>query len=341
MTIERYAPTDIMLPPPLRELLEQLYGQQAMFDFFVSEYGRAFQYCIESTRISFLPIAIKSEGALVGHVALILDDRLPAGEAFFGFFEVVNDEEVYKALWNALLSSASSYQVRVLKGPVNGSVWHQYRCVKTSNGQPFFKTEPQMPLYYYEFLSGKNPLIEISYSSGLRRSISGVMETLQAQLQNVEQQLTQSGFTITVEHHVRPEVLSALAQLSRACFADKSWGYTELTPAEFAALYDLQKLNEHLDHLFLLYYQNDIVGYCSTMKEGTTLIIKTICVLPSFQGQGLGNALALRVHEVAENEQCDAVVYALVRDGNQVHNFSTDDIEVFRTYAAFEFDPIV
>ena len=41
--------------------------------------------------------------------------------------------------------------------------------------------------------------------------------------------------------------------------------------------------------------------------------------------------------EEAERDDIARVVYALVKDGNQVHNYPIEDVEVFRRYAVFDY----
>jgi len=202
---------------------------------------------------------------------------------------------------------------------------------------PFFRTEPNTPSYYYDFLSQANPNSEITYSSGVRESYVDILGALKVHKDVIEQKLNEGDFKIEVTKETTKDTLIAIAGLSAAVFDDKSWGYTKLDNSEFSKLYDVDKINDHIYKLFLLYHNNVLIGYCSTMKEGVNLICKTICIAPQFQGAGLGNALALKIHEEAERDGIEKIMYVLVRDGNQVHNYPTEDIEIFRRYAVFDY----
>jgi GNAT superfamily N-acetyltransferase len=275
---------------------------------------------------------------MVAHAALIMDDRLEESEAFFGFFEVVDDVTVFEVVWRELMELAKIHKLNILKGPVNGSIWHQYRCVKEDSSVPFFKTEPMTPLYYHDFLSQVNPTNEIAYSSGVRDSYSDILELLKTHKETIVQKLREGNFRIEVTKEISPEILLSIAKLSAVVFDEKSWGYTGLDPAEFSSLYDPSKINEHIYKLFLLYHNDTLVGYCSTMKEEHNLVCKTICIAPELQGKGFGNALALSIHEEAKRDGIEKIMYVLVKDGNQVHNYPTEDIEVFRRYSVFEYE---
>lgn len=337
MKIKLYNPTDFHSENKLRAFLKELYASNINFDFFLGDYQRAYDFCVTSEHVKFYPLVFLQDEKLVAHVALVVDDRLPPGEAFFGFFEIIDDMKVFNEVWRELTKLARLHHVQVLKGPVNGSIWHQYRCIKEDTSIPFFKTEPMTPLYYYDFLSQVNPTSEITYSSGIRESYADILEILKEHKNSIEQKLENGGFKVEVNTEITRDSLLAIASLSAAVFDEKSWGYTKLDDVEFSKLYDLEKINEHTYKLFLLYHHDVLVGYCSTMREEMSLICKTICIVSEFQGVGLGNALALKIHEEAERDGIEKIMYVLVRDGNRVHNYPTEDVEIFRKYAAFDY----
>ncbi|MDP3989359.1 MAG: GNAT family N-acetyltransferase [bacterium] len=337
MKIKLYNPKDFYTEKDLTSFLKALYGSNCNFEFFLDEYKRAYNFCCDSKHITFLPLSFFQDEEMVAHVALILDDRLPRHQAFFGFFETVNNAMVFEVVWRELIILATIHDIQILKGPVNGSVWHQYRCIKEGSSVPFFRTEPMTPLYYYDFLSQVNPTSEITYSSGIRESYADILKLLKQHKNIIEQKLGEDNFKIEVTEEISQGALLAIAKLSTVAFDEKSWGYTKLDNAEFSKLYDSRKVNEHIYKLFLLYHHNVLVGYCSTMIEGRDLVCKTICITPELQGKGLGNALALRIHEEAERDGIEKIMYVLIKDGNQVHNYPTEDVEIFRRYAVFEY----
>lgn len=338
MKTEAYKPIDLRSEKKFVGFLESLYGSSTIFDFFLEEYERSYNFCSTSKHVKFFPLAFYNKNEMVAHVALIMDDRLEENEAFFGFFEAVDDVTVFEVVWRELIELANMHKLQILKGPVNGSIWHQYRCITEDSSVPFFKTEPMTQLYYYDFLSQMNPTNEITYSSGIRDSYSNILELLKAHKETIVQKLNEGNFRIEVTKEVSPEILLSIAKLSAVAFDEKSWGYTGLDLSEFFSLYDPDKINEHIYKLFLLHQGDTLVGYCSTMKEEQNLVCKTICIAPELQGKGLGNALALSIHEEAERDEIEKIMYVLVKDGNQVHNYPTEDVEVFRRYSVFEYE---
>jgi len=332
MKITEYKPNQA---PSLElvEILRRKYGESKNFDLFFSDFTKSFSFCVDNENVLFHPFAGYVRKEMQAHIALIIDKRLPLGEAFFGFLEIPEEVSVFKEMWEALTKKAQGLGISILKGPINGSIWHQYRCIKKTDGSPFFKSElPSMP-YYYKFLGLSNPSLEVQYYSAYREKYDAVLKLVQEGYKK----LTSLGFVIKEVKGITTEDLQAVAALSKTIFRN-NWGYTELTGKEFLQLYSLEKLDAHLNRLYLLYKDKDIIGYCSTVKENnSTIVCKTICILPKYQGLGLGNALAYKVHLDAKKEGIKKIIYALIREGNQVKNFPKDEAVIFRRYAAFEF----
>ena len=332
MKILKYKPSKTPIPE-LVTLVKDKYGDKKNFDFFFSDFQKAYNFCIDNPNISFLPFSSFENEQLVAHIALIIDKRLLENEAFFGFFEMEQNLSVLKAIWQSLKEEAKKMGISVLKGPVNGSIWHQYRCIKETDSSEYFKSEPMSESYYYKLLTQMKPLSEVSYYSASREKFDNVMEVIKTEFRK----LITVGFKIEELKNVSYEQLLQIAEISRIAFRN-SWGYTDLTEKEFLQLYSSDKLETHLNKLYLLYKDQQIIGYCGTSVENKqTLILKTICILPEYQGLGLGNALAYKIHLDAQKEGFKKVIYALIREDNKVKNFPKDDTLIFRRYAAFEF----
>lgn len=330
MDIQQYQPVS---STELEELLREKYGGSNNFGYFLNDSKKAFDYCVSSKNISFHPIAGFENGKMRAHIALIKDARLPAGEAFFGFLESPNHPPSFRLLWNSLIMEARDKGISVLKGPVNGSIWHQYRCVKETDGSPFFKTELFCESYYYEYLRSVAPTSEMNYYSAYREPFDIVLQFTK----DAYSKFAAPSFSIKEKRQATIEEWRTVAEISKNVF-HTSWGYTELSEKEFVQLYSHDKLASHLNRLYLLYKGDDIIGFCGTLKENNlTLICKTICILPEYQGLGLGNALAYKVHSDARKDGFKKIIYALIRDGNSISNFPKDDIVIFRRYATFEF----
>lgn len=318
----------------LVHLLREKYESNKNFDYFLDDSKRSYSFCIDNENVSFYPVAGYENSAMRSHVALIIDKRLPAGEAFFGFLEFQEDAAEFSKLWAELVRTARDKGISTLKGPINGSIWHQYRCIKETDNSDFFKSELFCEPYYYDFLISCKPDVEVSYYSASRDPFDGVLRMVN---DDSYKKLAAHGFSVKATSQVEPADLLAVENVSKTVFRD-SWGYTELTEKEFIDLYSSEKLSDHLHALYLLYKGEEVIGFCGTLKEDDrTITCKTICVLPRYQGLGLGNALAYKVHADAKEQGFEKMIYALIREGNKIQNFPKDAAVIFRRYAAFEF----
>ena len=94
--------------------------------------------------------------------------------------------------------------------------------------------------------------------------------------------------------------------------------------------------------LYWVYIGERRIGfaYLFFLEDGT-LIFKTIGLLPEFQAQKVGNAVAGKTSTKWRSKPArPAVDLALVQAGNRVNRMPDPDITVFRTYASYEFDPL-
>lgn len=332
MKIIKYKPTATP-SDGLVTLIKNKYGHENNFDFFFTNFQKAYNFCINNPNITFIPIAAFENNQLVSHIALVIDKRLSRGNAFFGFFETGQDFSIFKDIWRSLIKEAKKRDIFHLLGPVNGSIWHQYRCIRETDGSEYFKSEPMSEIYYYKLLTRMKPILEVSYHSASREKFGKVMEVIKTEFSK----LIVAGFHIEELKKVSYEQLLLIAEISRVVF-HSTWGYTDISEKEFLQLYSSDKLKAHLNKLYLLYKDRQIIGYCGTSIENArTLILKTICILPEYQGLGLGNALAYKIHLDAQKEGFKKAIYALIREGNKIKNFPKDDTLIFRRYAAFEF----
>jgi len=316
------------------ELYLTLLEREGVDQGAIEEARIAYEYSIESEHVSITPIAIYEQDIPIGHMALIRDTQLPEGTAFFGFL-FAPTEDRFSALWSALIKEARLQGIHTLKGPIDGSIWHSYRTVAEADDAPRFVSEPVLIPTHYTFLNSLGPKEEVRYVSARRTSFDMVPMLLgKASLAA----LPFLGCVLSEERNPTPRIMRAIAELGRRTFSG-SWGYTELTESEFLSLYAPQRLAGHLSTLYLVHKGDELVGFCSTARMGEeTLVVKTICIAPEYQGKGLGNALAYRLHADARERKISCMIYALIREGNGVRRFPKDGIEIFRHYAAFTFD---
>jgi len=325
------------IPKELGGFFSSLYSNENNYDFLLSELEVAYAFCASSVHVHGDCVQVFEDSEIVGHVALIRDDRFEYQEAFFGFFESVENEEVLSVLWTALGKLAKEKKIKKIHGPVSGSIWHQYRCVSETSETLHTKTEPHSPVYYYNFLNKQSPVDEIKYTSGKRTSLLNIVKLLEEK--NIDALLERNNFSISSTGKLGMGDLASIALISSDTFSAVSWGYVQLEQAEFGALYNMEKINSHIHKVFFLYHETKPIGFCSVIEPRKGVwACKTICIASGYQGIGLGNALAYYVHKEAIEEKVEEIQYLLVREGNQVHNYSMADLEIFRRYSVFTFN---
>jgi N-acetylglutamate synthase-like GNAT family acetyltransferase len=305
------------------------YSHLANFEYFFDDL-KASLACVPSQQRRFF-IAVERSGDIVAHICLMIDTRLPPTDAFWGFFECEDSFATFDFLWRSLLDLARENGISNLKGPINGSIWNQYRFVRESDGSPFFKGEMLCEPYYHGFLASTDP-VEIAYHSAYRKKFDSII----AITAPFHEESIGSGFSIELSKGIRSSDLQSAFALSRSAFGD-NWGYVGISEHEFHAIYRAGKIASSSGGLYFLKKDHKAIGYCLLLSGGPkVLIFKTIALLPEFRGLGLANALIYAAHLDALKNGIDKVIYALIRDDNAVKRLPQDDAVIFRRYAAFE-----
>ncbi|MEP7205108.1 MAG: GNAT family N-acetyltransferase [Candidatus Saccharibacteria bacterium] len=321
------------LPPKLFELLQKKYGQHKNFEYFANDYKKAFEFCLDNDNLTFTSLSASSSGSMVGHIALMIDRRRPTGEAFFGFLEVPNDRQLFNSLWAGLLLEAQSRGITSLKGPINGSIWHQYRCINYSDGSADFKSELFTEAYYYDLLTSLSPGHQLDYYSAYSENYDYILKFGKSSYD----QTVRAGYVIKQMKPGSKQQLLDLSDISKKVFKN-SWGYTELNQSEFLALYSGESLTPGNAKIYLIYKHDAVIGFCGLLREDkTTLICKTLALLPDYHGKGIGNAIVYKLHADAKSDGVTKIIYALIRQGNNIQNFPKGSAVVCRRYAAFEY----
>jgi RimJ/RimL family protein N-acetyltransferase len=118
-----------------------------------------------------------------------------------------------------------------------------------------------------------------------------------------------------------------------------NWGFIEISESQFVDTFKAA-LNEPGDlKLMLVKEGEEVIGFCRFVEEDSqTIIVKTIGILPAYQGKGLGNAMAYKLHESIVERGYQTALYALIFEGNRVNRMPRDTAEFFRRYKTFEYD---
>lgn len=314
------------------KLVKDKYGKEYTFSSFFRNLQVALDYTLQSEFQEAFFVKQYSNNTLIGHIALIIDTRLPKNRAIVGFFECNLQKTLFSELWTELLSIARDKGVEQLVGPINATTWHLYR-VASDNLLPDINYPSQLLTedYYYNFFKMQNPIEEVGYYSGVRQEFDGLIKLLKPAY---EASLAQ-GFQVFKSKEFTQESLKSYFEISTLAFKD-NWSYVKFTEEEFFQLYSTNDLDNNTV-VYEIKINQKVLGFCSVLINNQQWVMKTMAVLPKYQEMGLGNALVYKVHADAKKANVKSIIYALIRDTNKVRYFPKDDARVIRQYSAFTF----
>lgn len=301
-------------------------------DYYLSDIENGYKYSKNSEFQKVYNFNAKKDKIFAGSISLILDSRLNKNSCYFGFFEVINDKEVFEALWEQLTDFAKSLNIEKILGPVNGTIWHQYRVVSKNFTDKYFPSEPITRSFYYDFLKSKNPTHQEEYHSAYRTNFDVIMQHTKESYDNA----FKNGIIIEKVINFDLELMKVLYAFSKQIFS-KNWGFVPLNFNEFIELYNTDKLENFIGSVHLAKINSQIIGFCLNIETDDSLIMKTIAVVPEYQQKGVGNALVYAVHDDAKKNKKDYVIYALINKKNKIQHFPKDEVSIMREYVAFEF----
>jgi GNAT superfamily N-acetyltransferase len=253
----------------------------------------------------------------------------------FGYFETEPhaDPTAFAAEWAALRSRFPGAWV----GPMLGSTFLPYRVVTEDSTAAYFPGEWRTLPEYAVLLGAQNPAKTITYRSAERTDFDGVIQVSQPFLDR----WTQQGVSLQPLNPGDSEHVHALRGMIDAVFGG-NFGYQALSEPQFDR-WRASLASTHggtpLLHWVQVGERRVGFSYLFALDDGT-VIFKTIGLLPEFQAQGLGNAVAGALHQLAKARNAPRCIYALVQADNRVNRMPDPDIRLIRSYAAYFFSPL-
>ncbi len=277
-------------------------------------------------------VSIEADGVVLAHCTLIRDDREQPEIGWFGFFECPNDGSTFETVWQAVQEESKGMGIKVLRGPINGTIWYPYRfALPGSSSISLFQGELLCEDYYHGFFKNLPNVQEMSYYSAMRENFEDLLRITNPFHEGM---LADPSFQLESHVTISTNILKEIFELARRVFKT-SWGYVPLSDEELFAYYSEEKLKT-LFRAYTLRHNNDLIGFGTVFQENNeTLILKTLALDSSFQGKGLGNALIHRIHSDAQGKSA-RMIYALIRYENNVKRLPTDGASIFREYGTFE-----
>jgi L-amino acid N-acyltransferase YncA len=225
-------------------------------------------------------------------------------------------------------------------GPMDGNTWRRYRFVTDAGTEPSFLLEPTNPPEWPAWwrAAGFAPLAEY-YSTA-----TADLATRDARLGGVATRMAAAGVTIRpmdVTHF--EEELGRIYDVSVVSFQE-NYLYTPLPREEFVGQYRAVQSKVRPELVLLAEQAGRTVGYVFAIPDlaqaqrgepVTTVIVKTLAVVPGRTNAGLGALLLDTVHQAAQRLGFKRAIHALMHETNKSRNLSAHYAQMIRRYTLF------
>lgn len=258
-----------------------------------------------------------------------------------GEFET-NNEENGKKILQKCEEILRQKGVKLIVAPMNGNTWKKYRTLKYSNGEPEFLLENVNPIEHNDILqkAGFKEIHTYTSTKGFIRD-AYESETLDIIENNLEEE------KIVIRKFDKVKYMNDLRKIYNVSI--KSFNrnplYTPISEEDFIKQYE--PYINMVDEEFILIAEKEgkEVGFVFCMpdfnefkREGklSTLILKTIAVLPEYESLAIGNIMLRHIAKTAQNKNFEKWIFAFMYSNNTSQKMAKrNKTEVIREYALY------
>jgi GNAT superfamily N-acetyltransferase len=291
--------------PDYAKLVSELYGSEVGGALYRSYVEQLSSRDLWGHRLDWSGVGIYNHGAITAHAVVQTTKDKPL--VYIGFVECVDDRAVaaflIKTIQHELRSQHPHKPVYI---PVNLSIWHNYRFkVRGTDWLPF--ESPTKP-YYAGLFSGFLPRKELysSYRLKIPRFLVGAIARTRIRPAAHPQYKIRN---LSPDNPLRD--MGIIYDLSVQVFeSDHSVPSFE----EFRAIY--QDVARSADPRYILFAEEEgePVGFITSVKQANKVYVKTLAVLPSHQGRGVGRLLYETLRAGALDDGCDTLYGLTMRN---------------------------
>jgi len=320
-------------------LMKELYNNYNHADSYIAYINKL----ISSNNPSFKFIHIKNFIAYenekpVGHISAIIDSRLNEDNSLIGiigFYECADNGEVSSVLINKAVEYLKENNCKVIRAPIDLTIWHPYRFVIDQKKDETFILEPITKEYYIEQFKKEGFEIKIEYGSAERTDFNTIIPYTEKEYESV----IQEGFKIRdLTKRDFNEGLLSIYKLVNEIFKN-SWSFVNLSEEEYMYIYgDYEDNINNLMIQIISDKEGEDVGFCSSIIDplNNLIVLKTIGILPEYQNKRIGAALLYYQHKKVQDMKLSKEIYALIKLGNIVTKMPYPGIKVIRKYVGLE-----
>ncbi len=258
-----------------------------------------------------------------------------------GEFETNNEESGIKVLQKCeeILKEKG---VSLIVAPMNRNTWKKYRILKYSNGEPAFLLENVNPIEYNEILlkAGFKELHTYTSTKGFIKD-AYESETLDIIEKNLEYE------KIVIRKFDKANYMQDLRKIYNVSVKsfNRNPFYTPISKEDFVKQYE--PYINMIDEEFVLIAEKEgnevgfvfcIPDFNEFKREGklSTLILKTIAVLPEYENLAIGNIMLRHIAKSAQNKNFEKWIFAFMYSNNTSQKMAKrNKTEVIREYALY------
>lgn len=259
-------------------------------------------------------ILLMQGGKQKAKAAIFLSGKRPL-DAYLGCFEAQDEPRLTSLVLQAAVSWARQQGVRTVYGPIDKSTWQSYRY-RTDEEAETFPWEPARQSYE-EWKKFGFQLASRYHSTAYRQTFLANMRLASYLFWWPAHKAQRLGYRVAPFHADWKENLETVYRIALDAF-DSSYLFEPISFAEFTSIY--AQLGQKLDFrpsFFLINPSGEAVGFVLAYYDAGYLVVKSLGILSSCQGSGLGRCLAYAVLKAGADDGLKAGIAALIRTGNR------------------------
>lgn len=254
----------------------------------------------------------------------------------------INDDEAGVKLLNECERVLKEKGVKQIVAPMNGNTWKQYRTLKWSNGDNPFVMEKVSPIEYNAVFekAGFNEIDEYTSTKG---KVKDYFDN--EILDEIEKRLADEN--IVIRHFEKANALDELKKIYNVSVKSfcRNPFYTPIDEENFIAQYTpfIDMIDEEL--IYIAEKDGKEIGFLfsipdfnemKTKGKISTLILKTVAVLPEYEDMAIGNVMNRMIAKKAMEKGFEDWIYAFMyKDNTSQRLAQRNNTQLLREYVLF------
>lgn len=274
---------------------------------------------------------------VIGHIAAIADERF-LNIGFVGFFECKNIEECAELLFNESRIFLKKVGKTICRGPINMTVWQNFRVSYPEGNTPFF-LEPFTRDYYRNLFLNSGFVVNHKNIT----TTESINETQIIEYKTLYEQSLARGYSYhLLTEETAAKDISDIFFLTSSIF-EQSYSFYNISEKEFLYFTEeyINLLRTH--YIFILKNENmKPIGFFFAAPdifnlEAKRVVMKTMGLLSKYQGVGLGKAMTYFVYSLAKKDGFKELIFSTMStDNKRIKLLTGPNLSSYRTYEVYE-----